>query len=78
MLLGRQQLFYLKERTSEEKLRFIIPNMYFEYRSFFTNEEGVSRSDGYGNYIELDPNDNNAIIYPSNGNFWIPSKGPFD
>ncbi len=65
--------FFMKDKVNEEKLRCIIPNMYYEALDWKTNKRIVTRSNGYGNF-DRNPVHKDAILYPWNGKGSEPTK----
>jgi hypothetical protein len=67
--------YFTKEKEIEEKLRTIIPNIYFEARDWDTKNLHATRSNGYGNYINS-PTDKDAILYDEDTDTFSYITGP--
>lgn len=57
--------FFFTEKTNEEKLRQVVPNIYTTY-PFSLPSGKILKSDGYDKDIEYNPTDQYAIVYPAN------------
>lgn len=55
--------FFVTEKCIEEKLRFVIPNIYTIYRDAYPKRE-ICKTNGYGVFNTYDSTNKEAVIYP--------------
>ncbi|MBK9249154.1 MAG: hypothetical protein IPM69_13830 [Ignavibacteria bacterium] len=67
--------YFMNDKTTEEKLRFIIPNIYFEAHNLGMENFHATKSNGYLNYID-NPTDKDAILYDEDTDTFSYITGP--